>query len=277
MKNNGKIIRQISNQYTVICNNHLYDCVARGKFRNVGQSPKVGDFVIFDSDEGVILEILPRINELKRPSIVNVDIALIITSVIKPDINLSLLDRQLVAILNEGIEPIICISKTDIIDSDNKKEIKRIMKMYRSIGFKVITNKQIFKLKRLLRNKTVVLTGQTGAGKSTLLNKLDKRLNLETNPISEALGRGVHTTRHTELYKIGNILIADTPGFSALDLDIDKSKLKTLFPEFNGLTCKYDDCMHINEKGCMVKSQVESGKINKSRYDNYVKFWGELK
>ena len=276
MKSQGKIVKQVSNQYTVHSNGNIFECTVRGKFRNENQSPKVGEFVLFDDENLVIEELLPRKNSLNRPNIANVDAAIIITSAIKPDINLSLLDRQLVCILNEGIEPIICITKMDLLNSERKKEIKNIIKLYKNIGFKVITNTELFKLKRIIHGKTVVLTGQTGAGKSTLINKLDKKFNLETNPISEALGRGVHTTRHTELYKVKGALIADTPGFSALDLEIDRKKLKDLFPEFKNIKCKFDNCMHINERDCEIKKMVKDGKISESRYDNYIKFWSEL-
>lgn len=276
MNKKGKIIRQISNLFTVSSNGKIYECRARGKFRNDKLTPLVGEFVIFDSENCYILELLERKNSLNRPPIANVDIALIITSVKKPNISLNLLDRQLSVIINAGIEPIICLTKCDLLKKNEKSFINEIIKYYKSIGIKVLTNQKLFKLKRTLKNKTVVLTGQTGAGKSTLLNKLDKSLNLDTNEISEALNRGVHTTRHTELYKIGNVYFADTPGFSALDLNMSKENLKNTFPEFKKCICKYDNCMHIKENDCGVKKLVDEGKIRRSRYENYVKFWGEL-
>ena len=141
------------------------------------------------------------------------------------------------------------------------------------LGIKVVDNKHLGKIKSILKNKLVVLTGQTGAGKSSLLNKLDKRLNLETKPISEALNRGVHTTRHTEIYKIGKIFFVDTPGFSALDLNnIDKDKLKETFLEFQKYECDFKDCMHIKEKGCKVIEAMSKGIILPSRYINYTRF-----
>ena len=276
MNREGKIIKIISNLYTVESGDKIYECRARGKFRNDKVTPLVGEFVVFDSDNAYILELKNRKNELKRPPIANVDAAIIITSVKKPDLSLSLLDKELLCVLNENIEPIICLTKCDLLDKKERKDIKNIFNYYKKIGFKVITNKNLFTLKRLIRGKTVVLTGQTGAGKSTLLNKLDKRLNLNTSPISEALGRGVHTTRHVELFKVGKALIADTPGFSALDLTMDKDRIKELYPEFKGVKCKYDDCNHINEKACGVKEKYENGTILKSRYKNYVKFRSEL-
>lgn len=277
MNNTGKIIKIISNLYSVEITGQVYECRARGKFRKDDITPLVGDFVVVDTEENYILDILPRKNSLSRPMIANVDVGLIITSVKKPDLSLNLLDKQILCISARGIEPVICLSKMDLLESHEKKEIKDIIKYYRSIGYTVLTNKNLFRLKRILKSKTVVLTGQTGAGKSTLLNKIDKTLNLKTSPISKALGRGVHTTRHVELFDIKNIYIADTPGFSSLDLTFSKDELKNLYPEFRNKTCKFDDCEHVNEHGCGVKDALESGKILKSRYENYLKFRGEMK
>ncbi len=276
MNKTGRIVRQISNLYTVLSENKTYDCRARGKFRKDEITPLVGDFVTFDDETLYILNIDERKNEMNRPSIANVDIALIITSVKKPDLSLTLLDKQISQVISSKLEPIICLTKMDLLSSKEKKELKLIFNYYKSIGIKVVDNMHIWKLKRLLKHKVVVLTGQTGAGKSTLINKLDKTLNLDTNEISKALNRGVHTTRHTELFKISTFFIADTPGFSALDLKVDKNMLKMHFPEFRDVKCKFEDCNHIKEKGCEVRNRVEAGKILKSRYDNYVRFWSEL-
>lgn len=271
----GIIVRQKSNLYTVLADGVTYECHARGKFRHNSVSPLVGDNCEIDTNDNYILDILDRKNELDRPNVANVDVAIILTSVREPNLSLNLLDRQLVCIMDKNIKPIICLSKMDLLNYHEKKDIKVIIKYYKSIGIDVITNKDLRKLKKLIKDKTVVLTGQTGAGKSTLINKLDKHLNLETHEISKALGRGVHTTRHSEIYSIFGSRIIDTPGFSALDLHIDKTRLKDLFNEFN-YECKYDDCNHINEKGCKVKEKVDDGTILKSRYDNYLKFWSEL-
>ena len=276
MNKEGQIVKIISNLYTVSSEGKLYECRARGKFRNDNITPLVGEFVVIDSENAYILETKPRKNSLKRPPIVNVDAALIITSVKKPDLSLSLLDKELLCVLKENIEPIICLTKCDLLNRNEKKEIKKIFNYYKSIGIKVVTNRNLFRLRRLIKGKVVVLTGQTGAGKSTLLNKLDKTLNLNTNPISEALGRGVHTTRHTELFKVGGAYIADTPGFSALDIDMEKSEIKNYYPEFKGIKCKFDNCEHVNEKQCGVKEKFERGEIMASRYNNYVKFRSEL-
>lgn len=269
----GRITKQISNQYQVTKDEKNYVCSARGKFRNLGLSPLVGDNVLFDAETLTIEEILPRKNELDRPVVANIDVALIVTSVKKPDLSLSLLDKELSVIIKNNVEPVICLTKLDLLEKKELKELKPLIKYYKSIGIKVVDNKNLEKIKKILKNKLVVLTGQTGAGKSSLLNKLDKKLNLETKPISEALNRGVHTTRHTEIYKIGKIYFVDTPGFSALDLkNISKEELKETFLEFSKYKCDFKDCMHQKEKGCQVISAMSKGEILPSRYINYSRF-----
>lgn len=266
----GKITKIISNLYTVTVDNKSYDCRARGKIRYEKITPLVGDRVIFDEKEKYILKILDRKNSLDRPMISNVDSALIITSVKKPDLSLNLLDKELVLTISNNIEPIIVFTKLDLLKKSEIKYIKNIMKYYSKIGIKVCTNRNLYKLKRYIKNKTLVLTGQTGAGKSSLLNKLDKKLNLATNEISEALGRGKHTTRHVELFKYKTSYIADTPGFSSLDVsNLSKEQIKLSFIEFNKVKCPYKDCSHTNEKECLIKQKVKNKEIMKSRYDDY--------
>lgn len=268
----GTIVKQISNLYTVEANNKLYECRARGKFYHDKLTPLVGDKVIIDSRNNYILQIKPRNNYLDRPSIANIDTCLIITSTKSPDLDLNLLDRLLCLIIHNKIKPIICFTKLDLLDQKNKKEIKKLMKYYEKIGIKTFTNKKLGKITKEIANQTIVLTGQTGAGKSTLLNRLNKNLNLETNPISEALGRGVHTTRHVELFKFKTSLIADTPGFSALDINkLTNEEIKNAFPEFK-VKCEYHDCMHLKEPNCEVRKLVTEKKILESRYNNYLKF-----
>lgn len=277
MNKDGKIIKIVSNLYTVLVEGDLYECRARGKFRKDAVTPLVGDFVVIDTENAYILEIKKRKNELARPMIANVDAALVLTSVKEPDLSLNLLDKELAAIGHEGIEPIIVLSKTDLLSSKELAKIKKLVKYYKKVGFEVITNRQRFKLRRLIKGKTVVLTGQTGAGKSTLLNKLDKSLDLKTSPISTALGRGVHTTRHVELFEVAGAFIADTPGFSALDLNFPREELKQVYPEFREVSCKFQNCEHDGEKECGVKTAYETGEILPSRYENYIKFRGEMK
>ena len=267
----GKIVKNISNLYTVSSLDKLYDCKARGKIKYENLTPLVGDIVEFNEKDNYILKIKQRKNSLDRPMIANVDSALIITSVKKPDLSLLLLDKELTLCIKNNIEPIIVFTKLDLLTKSELKKIKQLFKYYSKIGIKVTTNNNLYKLKRYIRNKTLVLTGQTGAGKSTLLNKLDKKLNLATNEISEALGRGKHTTRHVELFKYKTSLIADTPGFSSLDLkDFTKEEIKNTFIEFKDVECPFKDCTHTKEKECKIKELVNNKIILKSRYDNYI-------
>lgn len=270
----GIIIKNISNQYDCLVEEKVLVCTPRGKFRHSKLTPLVGDKVLVDPEKKLITDILERKNELKRPSVANVDIALIITSTKEPDISLNLLDKQIVNIEKNNITPVIVFTKLDLLNSEQLKDVKNIMRYYKNIGYKVLTNKNLFKLKLLLKKKIVVLTGQTGAGKSSLINKLDKSKNVKTSPISKALGRGVHTTRNTEIYEVKNIYIVDTPGFSSLDIaDIKPTELKKYFKEFNYINCKFNDCTH--EKNCEITKAVENGIIRKSRYENYLKLLKE--
>lgn len=274
----GQIVKIISNQYTVKTSNTLLICSARGKFRKDKISPVVGDIVTIDVKDKQITEIKPRRNELKRPVVTNVDIALIVTSVRKPDLSLNLLDKLISNIIFNKIEPVICFTKIDLLSFSEKLKLNKIIKYYESIGIKVINNKKINKLKKILSKKIVVLTGQTGAGKSSLINKIDHNLHLETNEISEALGRGKHTTRHVELFNIDDFYMVDTPGFSSLDFEnMEIPDLINTFAEFKKYKCPFKDCIHENERNCAIKEAVDKGQILKSRYDNYIKFLKEVK
>jgi len=271
----GRIIKQISNDYTVLSNNNYYICKARGKFRNLNLKPLVGDIVEFDDKNNYILEINNRKNELVRPPISNVDQAIIVTSVKDPDFSSNLLDKLINIIEFNNIKPIICITKIDLLNNNELDEINKYINYYKSIGYEVYFNTEIDKLKNIFKDKITAFTGQSGAGKSTLLNKLDSNLNIKTDEISYSLGRGKHTTRHTELISILGGMIADTPGFSSLDfIGMTNSDIRDNFIEFNLYRdkCKYQDCMHDKENDCYVKDKVEDNTILKSRYNNYIKF-----
>lgn len=277
LRNNmqGRIVKQISNDYTVALDNQeIVTCKARGKFRNLHITPLVGDIVNIDYQNKYILEILARKNELIRPSIANVDQAVIITSVHIPNFSSNLLDKLLVIIEYNNIKPIICFTKLDLIDEEYKKEIDTYINYYRKIGYQVFVNTDE-KIKEIFKDKVTVFAGQSGAGKSTLINRLDASLNLETGEVSEALGRGKHTTRHVELIPVLGGLIADTPGFSALTFDnMSTADIRDNFIEFNTYRdkCEYQDCMHQSEVNCEIKRQVDNGEILLSRYENYLKF-----
>ena len=277
----GIIIKNISNDYTVLATNQQYICKSRGKFRNLHITPLVGDNVEFDLEKKYIENILPRKNCLVRPPVSNIDQAILITSVKDPDFSTNLLDKLLVVIEYNHIKPIICLTKMDLLNEKEKNELKPIIEYYKKIGYTIVENTEIDTIKQLLKNKISVLTGQSGAGKSTLLNKIDSSLELKTDEISYALGRGKHTTRHVELLSLEEGFVADTPGFSSLQfsmLGMDKTAIRDNFIEFEEFKeyCKYKDCMHIKENDCCVKENIDKI-ILKSRYDNYVKFIEEIR
>lgn len=275
---NGKIIRIIADLYTVKIDDMLYGCRARGVFRKEGITPLVGDDVIIDPANNIIVKILPRKNELKRPIIANVDNALIVSSVKEPNLDLILLDKLISTVTYNNIEPIIVFTKIDLLTEEEKDNINELRAYYEEIGYKVFYNNEVAQIIKSIKGKIVVLAGQSGAGKSSLINRLTNKYNIETKEISKALGRGKHTTRHTELYDVDDALIADTPGFSALDLsNIEKDELKDTFIEFANYECKFHDCLHNKEIECEVKKAVENKKILKSRYNNYLKILEEIK
>ena len=265
----GQIIKNISNHYLVKTDNGSYECVPRGKFRAQKKTPLVGDYCEIDEKNNYILELLPRLNELSRPSVCNVNYGLIVTSMKQPDFNFLLLDKEITYIILANIKPVICFTKLDLLEDISLYET--VKKYYESIGIPCFRNNDLEALKNYLANSLVVLTGQTGAGKSTLLNKLDKNLSLKTGEISQALNRGKHTTRHTEIFTVDSISFCDTPGFSALDiLDFSKEDVKNAFLEFQKYSCEFKDCFHLKERNCRVKEAVENGDILPSRYQSYV-------
>ena len=270
----GRIIKNISNDYVVKVDNELYTCKPRGKFRISNLTPLVGDIVEIDNNNNYIIDIKKRKNSLIRPSVSNIDKAIIVTSV-KPKLDTNLLDKLLVLTMYNNIEPVICFTKLDLLNLEELKEINSIINYYESIGYVTVKNTEIDKIKSILKNNLSVFVGQSGAGKSSLLNKLDSKLELKTNEISKALGRGKHTTRHVELFEVCEGLVVDTPGFSSLDLsslsnmDI-RDNMKEMFDNLD--KCKYRDCMQYKEDGCYVKSLVNNNVIMKSRYDNYISF-----
>lgn len=268
----GKIIKIVSNDYTVLADNQKYICKARGKFRALRVTPVVGDNVEFDQNKKYILDILKRKNELNRPMVSNIDQALIIVSVKEPDLDLYLLDKLLCLIEFHNIEPIICFTKLDLLQ--DTKPILELKEYYRKIGYKVFDNSELKAISAIFKDKISVITGQSGAGKSTLLNSLNDELHLDTKEISKALGRGKHTTRHTELLPLLGGWCADTPGFSSLAFyDMSESDIRDNMIEFNRYRelCEYKDCMHKKEEKCEIKRQVGK-EILSSRYENYLKF-----
>lgn len=282
----GQIRKALSGFYYVEADGTTYQTRGRGNFRNKKITPLVGDQVIFESSsstDGYLLEILPRKNQLVRPPVANVDIGVVIISMVEPDFSYNLLDRFLVTLEATDIEPVIYLSKIDLLAPEEKKQVNEIKAVYESIGYTVIAAEadpeNIRQLERLFPERLTVFMGQSGAGKSTLLNKIVPQLALPTGEISEALGRGKHTTRHVELIPIADGLVADTPGFSSLDFGgIEEQQLPKLFPEFLAASpyCKFRECMHVNEPECEVKHRLASGQIQQTRYDDYLQFLDEI-
>ncbi|WP_040204935.1 ribosome small subunit-dependent GTPase A [Neobacillus jeddahensis] len=284
----GKIVKALSGFYYVLENDKLIQCRGRGVFRKNKVTPLVGDEVVFQAEndlEGYILEVKERKNELVRPPIANVDQAILVFSAVEPDFSTVLLDRFLVLVEFNHIEPLICITKMDLTNKDQKQKIAEYADQYKAASYEVIltsseTEDGIEQLNPHVENKISVFAGQSGVGKSSLLNVLRPDLELKTNDISSHLGRGKHTTRHVELIKIGNGLIADTPGFSSLEFtNIEAEDLTGCFPEIQRASenCKFRGCLHVTEPKCGVKAALESGEIPSYRYEHYVDFLQEIK
>lgn len=279
----GQIRKAISGFYYVHADGETYQTRGRGNFRNRKITPLVGDQVLFESEnktDGYLLEVMPRKNQLVRPPVANVDLGVVVTSLVEPNFSYNLLDRFIVTLEYESIDPVIFLTKTDL--ASNEQQIDEIKQTYETIGYPVIVPKYPGDTAELIRyfpERLTVFMGQSGAGKSTLLNQISPDLNLETGEISDSLGRGRHTTRHVELLPLYDGLVADTPGFSSIDfLTIETTELPKQFPEFVSASnhCRFRECMHAKEPGCEVKRQVETGEIAQTRYENYLQFLQEV-
>lgn len=286
----GKIIKGIAGFYYVHTpeENSIYECKAKGIFRNQNIKPLVGDDVEIDTEnqpesKGTIVKILPRQNELIRPAVANVNQAMVIFAAAEPNPNLNLLDRFLIMMRKQKLETIVCFNKMDIVDDH---EISLLKEVYKKCGYEVIFSSMVHKdgiaaIYELLKGKTTVLAGPSGVGKSTFINIIQPDANMETGVISEKIKRGKHTTRHSELIYIEeNTYVMDTPGFSSLYIDeIEKEELKDYFIEFHEYDnqCRFNGCSHMNEPGCAVKDALKENKISRIRYDNYILLYNELK
>lgn len=284
----GKIIKGIAGFYYVYAEGNVYECKAKGIFRNKSIKPLVGDNVKIDvvdeaDEEGHITEIFARDNELVRPAVANVDQAMIVFALKSPDPNFNLLDKFLVMMEFQNIETVICFNKTDIADEAFIAHVKDI---YNRAGYKVIftsatENEGVGEVMNTLRGKTTVFAGPSGVGKSSMLNALTDDEMMEIGEVSRKIGRGKHTTRHSEIFRIEeDTYVFDTPGFSSLYIPgMTKEKLEDYFPEFFEYTreCRFIGCAHIDEPDCAVKKAVEDGAIALSRYENYKLFYKEIK
>lgn len=285
----GKIIKGIAGFYYVhVVHSGIYECKAKGVFRNKKIKPLVGDNVeieILDEGNriGNIINIYDRENELIRPAVSNISQALVVFAIANPMPNLNLLDRLLVMMERNEIDTIICFNKIDLVDEE---EILKLRDIYVKAGYHVMftstkENMGIEEVLRVIDGKTTAFAGPSGVGKSSLLNALIPEANSQTGEISEKIKRGKHTTRHTEIFNVSDdTYLMDTPGFSSLYVnDFEKEELKNYFREFieynNG--CRFTGCVHVNEPDCLVKEAVENGGINRSRYDNYILMYEEIK
>lgn len=284
----GKIMKGIGGFYYVYVEGcGLYECRAKGIFRNKKMKPNVGDIVEIDvlsqkTKIGNLTKIYPRKNQLIRPMVANVDQALVIFAIHEPEPNFHLLNRFLVMMERQQIPVVICFNKMDLATAREKEKLEGA---YVGSGCRVLfisaEKKQgVGELETLLRGKTTVMAGPSGVGKSSTLNCVSAHKQMETGTVSEKIKRGRHTTRHSELIYLGSdTLLMDTPGFSSLYLeDMDKDELKYYFPEFSAYEnqCRFNGCAHIHEPGCKVKEALEAGKISRLRYDDYCLLYEEL-
>lgn len=285
----GKIIKGIAGFYYVHVEGcGIYECKAKGIFRKDGVKPLVGDDVILDVLDaqemlGNIRSILPRRSALIRPAVANVDQALIIFAIVKPNPNFNLLDRFLIRMERQNLPTIICFNKQDIATAQEKESLRQA---YETCGFRVLfvsalENEGVEQIRELLMGRTTTVAGPSGVGKSSLINRLAPQANMETGAISAKIERGRHTTRHSEIIALGEAAyIVDTPGFTSLDIsEIAKEELGRYYPEFVQYEpyCKFSGCAHISEPSCGVKEAVEEGRISRVRYENYKVLYQELK
>lgn len=284
--NSGIIVKAVSGFYYVLKDGEVFECSARGNFRHSKISPIVGDnveFTVGPSGKGTVEKIMPRKNVLLRPAVANIDKLIIVSAFESPAPDTNMIDRLTAIAVYKKIKPIIVFNKSDTGD------LSRFESIYKNAGFNTYTVSanipdSMNSLKKEFKDCICAMTGNTGVGKSSILNAIFKDLNLKTGEISLSLGRGKHTTRHTQLiFHSLNGFVADTPGFSSITQTEDKydfkQNLQYCFEDFKPYIndCKFSSCNHINEKGCGVINAVMSGKIEKTRHDSYVSLFNELK
>ena len=281
LKTEGRILRSLSGFYDVQTVEGLITCRARGILRKEANSPLTGDLVeiTVEKGKGMVEKILPRKNHFIRPAVANVDALVVFAANVNPVTEPFLIDRVAAIAGDQNVPVYLCVNKCDLDPAAN------LVRIYEHAGFPVIctsaeTGEGVEALRALLEGKLTAFTGNSGVGKSSILNRLAPELKLETGEVSEKLGRGRHTTRHVELYRLGeNTYVADTPGFSSFDTDqmelILKENLQYAFPDFGSFIgkCRFDDCSHRKEPDCAVRAAVEAGDIEASRYESYLKLY----
>lgn len=281
----GRIIKAIGGFYYVEAAGTVYECRARGVFRKKNMSPLVGDLVtavVLEDGTGTVSEITPRKNQLVRPPIANLDQLILVVSICDPAPSTLVIDKMIAAAEEQGIEPVLVVSKTDLQDAGWLRAI------YEKAGIPFyavssVTGEGVEAVRPLLQGKITAFTGNTGAGKSSLLNCIDPAFGLATGEISQKLGRGRHTTRHVELLPVEGGYVADTPGFSFIQIErynmVKKEDLQFCFREFAPYlqSCRFVSCSHVKEKGCAVLEAVEKGQISPSRHESYVAMYNEVK
>lgn len=285
----GKIVKGISGFYYVhVAETGIYECKAKGIFRNQKIKPLVGDdveIVVLDEEKkiGNVEKILPRTRELIRPAVANIDMALVIFAAAKPDPNFNLLDRFLCMMEYQKVPVTICFNKCDLVTEEQREVLRKIYKLagYELLFTSAKTQENVEKLKSVLCGKMTAVAGPSGVGKSSLINDLQDAVQMQTGGISDKIERGKHTTRHSQIIPIAeNTYIMDTPGFSSMDLPgFSKEDLWTCYPEFVRFEpeCRFIGCSHIGEPDCGVKTALAEGKISQVRYDNYVQLYQEMK
>ena len=270
------VLKSIGGFYYVKSGDEIIECKAKGKFRNLSLSPLAGDIVDFEDDGStkIISKIHPRKNKFVRPPFANLDLMILVVSTVEPSPNFLVIDKMCAIAKHKGVDVAMVITKTDMAEYNHVHDI------YTKAGYPVFftgenDNEQLSALRELMKGKLCAFSGNSGVGKSTLLNKLFPHLSLETGRISKKLGRGKHTTRQVEIFEMEDCMVADTPGFSSIELDMDnfisKDDLPYAFIEFEDYIgkCKFSDCSHTGEKGCVIKEAVENGDIALSRYESY--------
>ena len=280
-RNTGRIIRSLSGFYEVSTPEGTVTCRARGSLRRLGESPLTGDLVEIsvEKGKGMVEKILPRRNQFVRPAVANVDALVVFAANTNPVTEPFLIDRVAAIAGDQEVEVILCVNKCDLDPAED------LIRIYTRSGFRVIpasaeTGEGVEELRAAIRGKLTAFTGNSGVGKSSILNRLCPALNLPTGEVSEKLGRGRHTTRHVELYGLGEeTYVADTPGFSSFDTDqmevILKENLQYAFPDFEPFigSCQFHDCTHRKEPGCAVRAALAAGEIEPTRYDSYLRLY----